>query len=235
MDTNAKNKHQNEEAEDELIRHLLLQAEAEEYREVLSKAPPAPRHSWAYRRWEKRFLLAPFSVLEETGGLHRVSFPKFLQAAASILLVIVCAFVLMLGMNPEARAAVAEKLGFVSQMETPGINLTIQLSGRGGSVYTSERFRCDKSNGDDFYYAFENHGEEECTLRLYQVGIFQTKSVGEVVTIQPGERDFGIYKGLKGNAYFLRVTSVMGGKINGTLQTSQGYLGESQHLYFGIR
>jgi len=48
------------------------------------------------------------------------------------------------------------------------------------------------------------------------------------VTIQPGENSFGIYKGLTGNAYFLRVSSVMGGKINGTLQTSQGYLGESQ-------
>ena len=134
----------------------------------------------------------------------------------------------MLGMNPEARAAVAEKLGFVSQMETPGINVTVQLSGRGGSVYTSERFRCDKTNGDTLYYAFENHGEEACTLRLYQVGIFQTKRVGEVVTIQPGENSFGIYKGLTGNAYFLRVSSVMGGTINGTLQTSQGYLGESQ-------
>ena len=43
MDTDAKNKRQNEKAEDELIRHLLLQAEAEEYREVLAKAPPAPR------------------------------------------------------------------------------------------------------------------------------------------------------------------------------------------------
>ena len=32
MDTDAKNKRQNEKAEDELIRHLLLQAEAEEYR-----------------------------------------------------------------------------------------------------------------------------------------------------------------------------------------------------------
>ena len=52
MDTDAKNKRQNEKAEDELIRHLLLQAEAEEYREVLAKAPPAPRHSRAYRRWE---------------------------------------------------------------------------------------------------------------------------------------------------------------------------------------
>lgn len=51
MDTDAKNKRQNEKAEDELIRHLLLQAEAEEYREVLAKAPPAPRHSRAYRRW----------------------------------------------------------------------------------------------------------------------------------------------------------------------------------------
>ena len=50
MDTDAKNKRQNEKAEDELIRHLLLQAEAEEYREVLAKAPPAPRHSRAYRR-----------------------------------------------------------------------------------------------------------------------------------------------------------------------------------------
>lgn len=228
MDTNAKNKHQNEEAEDELIRHLLLQAEAEEYREVLSKAPPAPRHSWAYRRWEKRFLRDPFSILEETGEWRRVSFPKPFRAAASILLVIVCAFVLMLGMNPEARAAVAEKLGFVSQMETPGINVTVQLSGRGGSVYTSERFRCDKTNGNTLYYAFENHGEEACTLRLYQVGIFQTKSVGEVVTIQPGENSFGMYSGLKGNAYFLRVSSVIGGKINGTLQTSQGYLEERQ-------
>ena len=215
MDTDAKNKRQNEKAEDELIRHLLLQAEAEEYREVLANAPPAPRHSRAYRRWEKRFLRDPFSVLEEPGGSRR-------------LLVLVCAFVLMLGMNPEARAVVAEKLGFVSQMETPGINVTVQLSGRGGSVYTSERFRCDKTNGDTLYYAFENHGDEACTLRLYQVGIFQTKRVGEVVTIQPGENSFGIYKGLTGNAYFLRVSSVMGGKINGTLQTSQGYLGESQ-------
>ena len=31
MDTDAKNKRQNEKAEDELIRPLLLQAEAEEY------------------------------------------------------------------------------------------------------------------------------------------------------------------------------------------------------------
>lgn len=228
MDTDAKNKRQNEKAEDELIRHLLLQAEAEEYREVLANAPPAPRHSRAYRRWEKRFLRDPFSVLEEPGGSRRLSFPKPFRTAASLLLVLVCAFVLMLGMNPEARAAVAEKLGFVSQMETPGINVTVQLSGRGGSVYTSERFRCDKTNGDTLYYAFENHGEEACTLWLYQVGIFQTKRVGEVVTIQPGENSFGIYKGLTGNAYFLRVSSVMGGKINGTLQTSQGYLGESQ-------
>ena len=135
----------------------------------------------------------------------------------------------MLGMNPEARAVVAEKLGFVSQMETPGINVTVQLSGRGGSVYTSERFRCDKTNGDTLYYAFENHGDEACTLRLYQVGIFQTKSVGEVVTIQPGENSFGIYKGLTGNAYFLRVSSAMGGKINGTLQTAQGALEEGQN------
>ena len=51
MDTDAKNKRQNEKTEDELIRHLLLQAEAEEYREVLAKAPPAPRHSRSYRRW----------------------------------------------------------------------------------------------------------------------------------------------------------------------------------------
>ena len=186
MDTDAKNKRQNEKAEDELIRHLLLQAEAEEYREVLAKAPPAPRHSRAYRRWEKRFLRDPISVLEETDGSRRLSFPKPFRTAASLLLVLVCAFVLMLGMNPEARAAVAEKLGFVSQMETPGINVTVQLSGRGGSVYTSERFRCDKTNGDTLYYAFENHGDEACTLRLYQVGIFQTKRVGEVVTIQTG-------------------------------------------------
>lgn len=229
MDTDAKNKRQNEKTEDELIRHLLLQAEAEEYREVLANAPPAPRHSRAYRRWEKRFLRDPFSVLEEPGGSRRLSFPKPFRTAASLLLVLVCAFVLMLGMNPEARAAVAEKLGFVSQMETPGINVTVQLSGRGGSVYTSERFRCDKTNGDTLYYAFENHGDEACTLRLYQVGIFQTKSVGEVVTIQPGENSFGIYKGLTGNAYFLRVSSVMGGKINGTLQTAQGALEEGQN------
>ena len=215
MDTDAKNKRQNEKAEDELIRHLLLQAEAEEYREVLAKAP--------------RFLRDPVSVLEETGGSRRLSFPKPFRTAASLLLVLVCAFVLMLGMNPEARAAVAEKLGFVSRMETPGINVTVQLSGRGGSVYTSERFRCDKTNGDILYYAFENHGEEACTLRLYQVGIFQTKRVGEVVTIQPGENSFGIYKGLTGNAYFLRVSSVMGGKINGTLQTAQGALEEGQN------
>ena len=101
MDTDAKNKRQNEKAEDELIRHLLLQA-AEEYREVLAKAPPAPRHSRAYRRWEKRFLRDPFSVLEEPGGSRRLSFPKPFQTAASLLLVLVCAFVLMLGMNPGA-------------------------------------------------------------------------------------------------------------------------------------
>lgn len=56
MDTDAKNKRQNEKAEDELIRHLLLQAEAEEYREVLANAPPAPRHSRAYRWPEERLL-----------------------------------------------------------------------------------------------------------------------------------------------------------------------------------
>lgn len=76
MDTDAKNKRQNEKAEDELIRHLLLQAEAEEYREILAKAPPAPRHSRAYRRWEKRFCGDPVSVLEETGRSRRLSFPE---------------------------------------------------------------------------------------------------------------------------------------------------------------
>lgn len=136
----------------------------------------------------------------------------------------------MLGMNPEARAVVAEKLGFVSQMETPGINVTVQLSGRGGSVYTSERFRCDKTNGDTLYYAFENHGDEACTLRLYQVGIFQTKSVGEVVTIQPGENSFGIYKGLTGNAYFLRVSSAHGRKNQRHLADGTGSAGRRAEL-----
>ena len=57
MDTDAKNKQQNEKAEDELIRHLLLQSEAEEYREVLAKAPPAPQHSAAGRNG---FCATPF-------------------------------------------------------------------------------------------------------------------------------------------------------------------------------
>lgn len=224
MDTNAKDRNDkiwNEDTEAEYIRCLLLQAEEEEYRQARSKAPPAPPYSRAYRRWEKRFLRA---CAGKKRGLPRGSVPAPLRAAASFLLVVFCALLLTIGMNPNARAAVAESLGFVSQMETPGINVTVDLGGRGGSVYTSERFRCDKSNGNTLYYAFENHGEEACTLRLYQVGFFQTKCVGEVVTIEPGERNFGMYSGLKGNAYFLRVSSVMGGKIHGALQTSQGSL-----------
>lgn len=224
MDTNTKDRNDNawnKDTEANYIRRLLLQAEEEEYRQVLSEAPPAPPYSRAYRRWEKQFLR---TLSGKKRILPRASFHRPLRVVASLALIVFCAMLFAIGMNPDARAAVAESLGFVSQMETPGINVTVQLGGRGGSVYTSERFRCDQSNGNTLYYAFENHGEEACTLRLYQVGVFQTKRVGDVVTIEPGESNFGMYSRLKGNAYFLRVSSVMGGKINGDLQTSQGSL-----------
>ena len=46
-------------------------------------------------------------------------------------------------------------------------------------------------------------------------------SVGEVLTVAPGEFAFGTYPAPKNDTFFLRVTGVMGGNIGGALQAAQ--------------
>lgn len=85
------------------IRRAFLRAAEEEYREALDAAPTPPPFSAKYRRWEKKFLRNPFSVLKAAA---RPQWQRMLRSAACFLVVLSVVFGSIMVASPTARAAV---------------------------------------------------------------------------------------------------------------------------------
>ena len=210
--------------EEQFIRRALLSATEEEYQEALRAVPEAPIHTRTYQRWAKRLLRAPFRNSKPTNH-HR---QKPLRAAAWIALVLLCSFSLSLLMSPNARAALVGQAGFSVQADFPAVDVTVQLTGKGSSHFTSTHFFCTKGNGNAIYYQYTNLGEEACAVRLFEKGIFQTKAVGETILVEPGETASGTYTNLTWYGYYIDLSSVLGGSIHGRLNAHQGQIERTQ-------
>ena len=84
------------------IRRALLQVAKEDYLEALKDAPEPPPFSKNHRRWERRFLKDPFSLLTP----QRPLWQRGLRTAACFVLVTSVAFGSVMAGSPTARAAV---------------------------------------------------------------------------------------------------------------------------------
>ena len=204
--------------EEQFIRRALLSATEEEYQEALRAVPEAPIHTRAYRRWAKRLLRDPFGSSQKTVPDRH----KILRTASCVVLVFTCSFVLSFLMSPNARAALASQIGFSVQADFPAVDVTVQLTGKGSNHFASTNFYCTKGNGNTIYYQYTNLGEEACTVRLFEMGLFQTKAVGETLTVEPGETISGTYSDISWYGYYVDLTAIQGGTIYGTLNAHQG-------------
>lgn len=205
---------------DELLRQTLFQSVEEEFQQAMEAELPVPPPTLRHRCWEAAFLGDPIAACSRRKrGRPR----RFLRAAACLALVVAVSIGATVAFFPEARAAVTPNLAepTIDQAENKEIDLTFQLGGSGGCDFVSQHFSCVKENGNTLYYSFENTMEEACTVRLFKVGLFGHKEVGEVLTAAPGEFVFGTYPAPKNDTFFLRVTGVMGGNIGGALQAAQ--------------
>lgn len=93
------------------IRRALLQVAKEDYLEALKDAPEAPPFSRSHRRWERRFLKDPFSLLTP----QRPLWQRGLRTAACFVLVTSVVFGSVMVGSPTARAAV---VGWFTQSST---------------------------------------------------------------------------------------------------------------------
>lgn len=93
------------------IRRALLQAAKEDYLEALKDAPEAPPFSKNHRRWERRFLKDPFSLITP----HRPLWQRGLRTAACFVFVTSVVFGSVMVGSPTARAAV---IGWFTQSST---------------------------------------------------------------------------------------------------------------------
>lgn len=84
------------------LRRALLQAAKEDYLEALKDAPEPPPFSHSHRRWERRFLKDPFSLLTP----QRPLWQRGLRTAACFVLVTSVVFGSVMVGSPTARAAV---------------------------------------------------------------------------------------------------------------------------------
>ncbi len=195
---------------DELLRQTLFQSVEEEFQQAMEAELPVPPPTLHHRCWEAAFLGDPIAACSRR---KRGRTRRFLQAAACLALVVAVSIGATVAFFPEARAAVTPNLAepTIDQAENKEIDLTFQLGGSGGCDFVSQHFSCVKENGNTLYYSFENTMEEACTVRLFKVGLFKHESVGEVLTVAPGEFAFGTYPAPKNDTFFLRVTGVMGG------------------------
>lgn len=83
------------------LRRALLKAAKADYLEALETAPEAPPASRSHRRWERRFLHDPFSLLRP----QRPAWQRPLRSAACFLLTASVVFGTVLAASPTARAA----------------------------------------------------------------------------------------------------------------------------------
>lgn len=146
-----------------------------------------------------------------------------LRSAASFLLVLLMTFGAVLLFSPDARAALADQLGYEAVgIPLPAAKVTIQLSGDGGGFYTSEHFACVKENGNLLVYSFQNTGTEACYVSLNKVGLLGGyKKVAEAILVPPGEIGRSVYENPGNETYCIRVSSQLGGGISGTLDAAQ--------------
>ena len=146
-----------------------------------------------------------------------------LRSAACFLLVLLMTFGAVLLLSPDARAALADQLGYeVVGIPLPAAKVTIQLSGDGGGFYTSEHFACVKENGNLLVYSFQNKGTEACYVSLNKVGLLGGyKKVTEAILVRPGETGRSVYENPGNETYCIRVSSQLGGGISGTLDAAQ--------------
>ena len=91
------------------IRRALLQAAKEDYLEALKDAPEAPPFSRNHRRWERRFLKDPFSLITP----HRPLWQRGLRTAACFVFVTSVVFASVMVGSPTARAAVVRWLSLI--------------------------------------------------------------------------------------------------------------------------
>lgn len=206
----------NELTERQAIRRALLDAAALDLQEA--DGLDVPPFSPAYQRWERKFLRDPDRLVRQA---RRPRWQKVLRSAACLLLAAVLTFGTVMVVSPSARAAVAEHLGIVKEVRLPGVEVTVQLSGVGGCVYTSEKFACIRENGNVLRYGFKNTGEEACTMQLYKVGRFGDKRVGEAIPIAAGADAYGTWQEPGNDTFYIRITSVSGGNVSGAMKASQ--------------
>lgn len=206
----------NEFTERQAIRRALLDAAALDLQDA--DGLDVPPFSPAYQRWERKLLRDPDRLVRQS---RRPRWQKVLRSAACLLLAAVLTFGTVMVVSPSARATVAEHLGIVKEVRLPGVEVTVQLGGVGGCVYTSEKFACVRENGNVLRYGFKNTGEEPCTMQLYKVGLFGDKCVGEAIPIDVGDDAYGTYQDPGNDTFYIRITSVMGGNVSGSMKASQ--------------
>ena len=93
------------------------------------------------------------------------------------------------------------------------------------SSFTTDRFTCTDGNGNSLRFRFRNDGEGECIIRLYQTGRFGPTEL-EKITVAPGAAASGVYGDPGGKTFYLTITCVTGGEINGQLRACQQNLGK---------
>lgn len=202
------------------IRQALLDAAEEDLRQALAGPPAQPAFSARYLAWEKKFLRDPIGFSKRT---MRPRWQAALRWVACFLLVVSLSFGAGIFAGPQVWATVS---GWIDSSHVPtatGLEVSIQLDGPHGCVYTSEKFACVAENGSTLRYWYQNNGTSNCTLQLYRVGFFGDEAIGEAISIAPGDSADGLYENPGNDTYYLRVTSMdgYGAYVNGTLRADQ--------------
>lgn len=202
------------------IRQALLDAAEEDFRQALAHAPDAPGFSVRYQAWEEKFLRDPTGFSKRT---LRPVWKTVLRWAACFLFVVSLSFGAGIFAGPQVWATVSGWFDSSPAPTATGLEVSIQLDGPHGCVYTSEKFACVAENGSTLRYWYQNNGTSTCTLQLYRIGFFGGEAVGDSIPIEPGDDAVGIYENPGNDTFYLRVTCVdgYGAYINGTLRADQ--------------
>lgn len=202
------------------IRQALLDAAEEEFHQALAHAPDTPAFSARYLAWEKKFLRDPIAFSKRS---LRPVWKTVLRSAACFLLVVSLSFGTGIFAGPQVWATVSGWFDSSPAPTATGLEVSIQLDGPHGSVYTSEKFACVEENGSTLRYWYHNTGTSPCTLQLYKVNALRDEYAGEAIRIAPGESASGTYTNPENDVFYLRVTCIDGNGscVSGTLRADQ--------------
>lgn len=192
------------------IRNGLLQANFLDYQKVLRTAPAAPSPSPAHRRWEKKFLSNPDALIKPKSRS-----PRLLRLVACLLIVVSLVFA-----APAIIHAFFQKDTLPKTTPT-GLVATIQLEGRQSTAYTCEKFTCVSDNGSTLWYWYENLGASTCQVQLYRVGFWKDTPVGDPLVVPPGESRWATWPDPGHHTFYIRVSTLDGGSVHGTLRANQ--------------